>query len=567
MEKLKKHNKARVGELPLLHSIANRFDLRDLLDEYIPQQRKEEIPPADALMLLIYNFAKGRCPLYELEQWIQSLDFKCIGYDESTKSKFNDDRFGVVLDRLFSVDRSTLMTTIVLHMVKKFNIDLSQMHNDSTTIKAFGDYSEETKTKTGVSLEKGHSKDHRPDLKQLLFTLTISADGAVPVHHKVYSGNRTDDTTHIETWNMLEQIHGNPNFLYIADCKLCTSEQLNHIVDIKKGKVITVIPETWGEVGRFKRELRERAKSKTEILRTRNERDEVKQYFYEYDGIYMTDKKGYRIHWIYSTEKALRDKESRAGRLSKAEEKLKELLPRLNKRSMRGKESIDKACKEILKHYDVLDFITLTIEETKELHKKQKTAGRPGKNTEYENEEENICTLSFSRNKKILKSEERVDGVFPLLSSDSTLSAKEVLIAYKQQPRLEKRFSQFKSIHKAAPLLCKKVERIEAIMFVLFLALMLQALLEREVRQKMKARELAALAVYPENRDATHPTTAKIFDLFQEVFSYSITQGNDLIEDYTDDLSPIQNSILDLLGILPEVYWDYNFSELTSPLK
>lgn len=46
----------------------------------------------------------------------------------------------------------------------------------------------------------GHQQDHRPDLKQLVFSLSISSDGAVPVHYKTYSGNRTDDTTHIERW-------------------------------------------------------------------------------------------------------------------------------------------------------------------------------------------------------------------------------------------------------------------------------------------------------------------------------------------------------------------------------
>jgi len=51
--------------------------------------------------------------------------------------------------------------------------------------------------------------------------------------------------------------------------------------------------------------------------------------------------------------------------------------------------------------------------------------------------------------------------------------ANEALLAYKYQPRLEKRFTQFKSIHKAAPLLSKKIERVGGIMFLFFVALML----------------------------------------------------------------------------------------------
>jgi len=57
---------------------------------------------------------------------------------------------------------------------------------------------------------------------------------------------------------------------------------------------------------------------------------------------------------------------------------------------------------------------------------------------------------------------------FLALCTDENISCKEALKAYKYQPRLEKRFNQFKSIHNAAPLLFKKIERVEAIMFLFF---------------------------------------------------------------------------------------------------
>jgi transposase len=66
------------------------------------------------------------------------------------------------------------------------------------------------------------------------------------------------------------------------------------------------------------------------------------------------------------------------------------------------------------------------------------------------------------------------------------MSAKEILKAYKYQPNLEKRFSQFRKIHNAAPLLFKKIERVEANMFAFFNALMIQALIERTLRRKIK---------------------------------------------------------------------------------
>jgi hypothetical protein len=215
---LRRHH---VGALPLIHRIAARMGLRALLNAAIQAHGNDQVPVVDTLMLLIYNLALGKDPLYELAEWVESIDRRVIGYQALEPERFSDDRFARSLDRLYQADRASLMTELVLAFSRAFNLDLSRIHNDSTSVKAYGAYP--GKTGTGFELKQGHSKDHRPDLKQLLFSLSLSADGAVPVHHKVYAGNRTDDKTHIETWNTLCRITPDPHFLYVADSKLCTS--------------------------------------------------------------------------------------------------------------------------------------------------------------------------------------------------------------------------------------------------------------------------------------------------------------------------------------------------------
>ena len=161
----------------------------------------------------------GKEPLYQLPAWVASIDPRAIGEASLPVAKFNDDRFGRALDRLYCADRASLMTELVIRVIQVFELDLSRIHNDSTTVKACGRYP--GKTPSGLKLERGHSKDHRPDLKQLVFSLSLCADGAVPIHYKVYPGNRTDDTTHIETWKTLCQIAGARDFLYVADEPSC----------------------------------------------------------------------------------------------------------------------------------------------------------------------------------------------------------------------------------------------------------------------------------------------------------------------------------------------------------
>jgi len=167
-----------------------------------------------------------------------------------------------------------------------------------------------------------------------------------------------------------------------------------------------------------------------------------------------------------------------------------------------------------------------------------------------------IFILVWHRNQVKIKEHSRTDGTFPLLCTDPNLTTKQVLEAYKYQPRLEKRFTQFKSMHNAAPLLFKKIQRVEANMFAFFIALIIQALLEREIRQKMKSFKLESLSLYPEDRQAAHPTTAKVIKLFEELSTYTIKDSKNNTEQLKDSISPTQKKILKLLQINPEHYWN-----------
>ncbi|MCP4258016.1 MAG: IS1634 family transposase [Planctomycetes bacterium] len=543
-----------VGGLPLIHAIAERMSLKAILSDYITPHGNELIPSVDSLILLIYNLTLGKYPLYELTQWVDSHDWRCIGCESIKSGHFNDDRFGRALDKLYLADRASLMTTLVVTMSHAFELDLSRLHNDSTSVKAFGKIP--GKTRTQLELKKGHSKDHRPDLKQLVFSLSISADGGVPIHHKAYAGNRTDDTTHIETWNSLRALQATPHFLYVGDAKLCTDEQLSYLVT-QGGRAITMIPETWGEVKAFKTALRRVKPPKRVIWRRRKPGGSkgAEEYFSTFQGSYTTTQRGYRIHWIYSSEKRQRDRLHREQRLSKAEQELLRLTARINRRALKTKEAIEAAAQSILATNNVAAFFYLEVGRLEERHQVQVGRGRPGKETKYQTRIDVLSTLSWTRKVSAIKDESNTDGIFPLLSTDERLSSKEVLQAYKYQPTLEKRFTQFKSIHNAAPLLFKKIERIEGNMFAFFIALMIQALLEREVRQKMKEQRIKALKVYPEEREARCPTTSRVLNIFDSISTYQITENSRVVEEYKDDLNDTQKLILEFLNITQNRYW------------
>ena len=542
-----------VGEIPILQHIANRLGIKEILSRYIPWHGNEKVSVADSLMLLVYNITCGRQPLYELEEWVTKMRPDMFGYASFEKGIFNDDRFGRALDKLYHADRASLMTEIVINTVKTINLKLDQLHNDSTTVKAYGKIP--GKTANGLQLKRGNSKDHRPDLKQLVYCLTVSADGFVPIHYKTYSGNITDDTTHIETWNILTNIIGKKDFLYVADCKACTDKQLSYIVS-HHGKALTIIPETWSEVQQFKNELRNKAKKKKIIMRRRLDAHGKKyDTFSSFEGTYKTQKRSYAIFWIHSSQKKAQDFQRRQIFLQQAEKALEELSFKLNKRNLKSKQAIAQRVDKILTKNKLTPFYNITIQQQQIKYKVQSGKGRPGPNTKYKIVVEKKYSLSWNQDKKALRQEKNVDGIFPLLCTDENINAKSALAAYKYQPRLEKRFTQFKSIHNAAPLLFKNIERVEAMMFLFFIALMIQSVIEREVRMNMKKNEIDKLPLYPEHRLSYHPTTAKIFDRFCDVSTYLLYDGNKLIQEFSDSLNQIQLTILKLLNISENQYW------------
>ena len=328
------------------------------------------------------------------------------------------------------------------------------------------------------------------------------------------------------------------------------------------GRVITIMPETWKESKTFKEQLRSKKKEKKRIWVRKIPGQMSKfEYFSLFSGHHCTEKAGYRIYWFHSSEKKKNDRLRREHRLEKAERALLNLMLRLNKRKLKTREAIEAQIEIILKKHNVKSFYEISLTEVKESYRVQIGRGRPGPHTKYKKCVDTVFSLSWERDKETLKQEQNVDGIFPLLTTDKSLSAREVLLAYKYQPKLEKRFTQFKSVHDAAPLLFKKIERVEGIMFLFFLSLMIQAIIEREVRLRMKEQGIKTLPIYPEFRDAYHPTTSKILYTFENISSYQVRLGREMTKEFRDSLTETQQKILDLLGISLNYYWGNSFSE------
>jgi len=222
---------------------------------------------------------------------------------------------------------------------------------------------------------------------------------------------------------------------------------------------------------------------------------------------------------------------------------------------------VEEAVARLLQDQDVAAWLRVTIEEHGQETYRQTRSGRPTANTPYRKETRPAYSLAWELDQQLLTEAEREDGVFPLLTNDRSFDAEQVLRAYKRQPLIEKRFSQFKTDFAVAPVYLKNVARIQGLLAVYFLVLLVQTLLERELRRAMARSNETALPLYPEGRACTRPTTQKILELFEPIQRHEVLRETDSGSDQDQEplilittLTPVQRKILQLLGLKPTDY-------------
>ena len=543
-----------IGALPIINSFLQRIGLMDLLAECLVSRKNQKLSHADAIVLFVRNILIEREPLYKLSEWAGAFDPSLVGLAETAPSVLNDDRVGRSLDALFNADRASLMTKIVLKVVDAFAIDLGQLHNDSTTVTVSGEYKRKRSQRQGkpsIALAYGHNKDHRPDLKQLLFTLTVSRDGAVPIHYKSYDGNTTDDKTHIQTWEALRRLTGKSDFIYVADAKLCTREQMGYL-SREGGLFITVMPKSRKECSWFYEWYRTHGVRWSGLLKRPDPRNPgtCVQKYWGYESPVLSEE-GYRIIWILSSQKQEQDAQNRQRRIEKTIHELDVLKQKVGTHRWKTKEHIAQAVKSIIEKHHTADWLEWKLVPEHVTTFKQKGMGRPGKNAEYVKMTKEKWTFEAMANGAKIQQDAEIDGMFPLITNipQKDLSMKQALLKYKFQPYIEKRHQQFKSVFQAAPVFLKTPHRIEALMFVYFIVLLLNALIERELRLSMQRRQIRALPLYPESRKCRYPTTTRIIDLFSKHRRHILYNERRQVKCFHDDLSAIQERVLMLLDI------------------
>lgn len=547
-----------VGGLPILNRLLQRMRVQEFLTRHLPaEDNRTQVDTPRVALLVLKNLLVSREPMYGVVEWALNFGPELFDLWPDDLAHLNDDRVGRCLERVFEALSTNLIMDLVTHVVREFDVCLDELHNDSTTISFFGDYASaaaERKVagRTAPAITWGHSKDHRPDLKQLLYILTVSEDGGVPVYFQAASGNVVDDQTHQATWRLMAELVQRPDFVYVADCKLASTENLNEIAR-QGGRFITVLPATRKEDAQFRQRLSAQPETVAwlEAYRLTHEDGALREVF-RVCAEEQVSKEGYRLLWFHSRGKAESDAATRVRRLQRAIRELTDLRARLASPRTRFRQRAQAAAAvdAILDAHAAGDYLHVEIQAHEQEQYRQASRGRPTKRTHYTRHVETRFAVTWEVQGKQLEIAAAGDGVFPLITNLRDWSPAEVLKAYKRQPLIEKRFSQLKTDFCVAPVYLKSVTRIVGLLALYFMALMVQSLLERELRQAMAAQGLPSLPLYPEGRACVRPTTRQVLDVFEPLARHTLTtSGSDDCELFATDLAPLHRQILKLLRI------------------
>lgn len=551
----------RLGPLPLINHFLSRLGMEDHLDRWVPtKDRRIRLPYAKGLGVLLRSILVEREPIYRQQETVNTFAKEAFGLDAKTVHHVGDDAIGRALDRLFDADRATLLTEVVVTATKKFELTLDELHNDSTSIRFCGQYRQaqgrRMRGRRAPYITYGHSKDHRADLKQLLFILTTTAEGGVPVQFRCEAGNCSDSRTHQETWDALCQATGRVDFLYVADSKLCSREAMDHI-DHRGGRFVTVIPRSRGEDAEFREWIQSHEPDWTLVWdrpnprRKGGPRDRWSVFRYP-----LPSRESWPVIWVHSALLALHQEQTRREHIARATQELSDLNDKLQgpRARRRSRTELQEQVDAILKARQVRRYMLVKIVQEKEHFYRQTMPGRPGPKTRYKRKTRKYWRLQWLVDEEKIEYDRKSDGMYPLLTNDRLLLDAQVLEAHKRQPTVEKRFEQTKTVFEIAPVLLKNEGRIEALFFVYFLALLVQALIERELRRAMQQHGVEELPLYPEERCTRRPTAEQIFRLFGLTQRHYLQHDGQDVFTFEPELTDLQRQVLMLLGVPDDVY-------------
>jgi transposase len=202
--------------------------LDELCGELMPQGR-EAIPwPQMAALLVIARLCEPSSELHIAEDWYRKTSLEDIlGLDPG---RLYDNRLYRALDRLLP-HKEAIERHLKKRLGELFDLEYDLLLYDVTSTYFEGE------ARFNALAQRGYSRDHRPDCKQVCIALVVTR-GGMPLGYEVFAGNRTDVTTVEEIVEAMEARYGEANRVWVMDRGMTSAENVAWLQETRRRYLI-----------------------------------------------------------------------------------------------------------------------------------------------------------------------------------------------------------------------------------------------------------------------------------------------------------------------------------------
>jgi transposase len=546
-----------VGFAPILRYYFDQCGIAKIIDDHVElDPRRKILTHGQAAVAMITAILFQVMQLYRICKFASEKTVLKVLLPQIEADQYFDDRLADTLNALFGYGVGDLDMLITGNMIDVFNIESQRCHNDTTSVSMYGD-ADNNKTEQSIQITYGHSKKHRKDLKQFVWSMSVSSDHAFPLFQQAYSGNTADSTTYVEQWQRLIDLIGRRDFLYVADSKLICHQSMAHIHD-NDGFFVAPAP------------MYESYKKVFEDALDNHDR----QWLIEYKGRFNRgfevpmdfkyEDKDYRLRMIILFDHGLfaRKQKTLQNRIGKTQKAFEQISAKLNRYKLKSYDAIDKACSAILKRHHTKDFFTYRIINEPITTYKNKHRGRPSKKAKSEQ----IAIVQDHFKIDLILDQNALDralsrcGYYPLLTNQSQeqLSIEDAMLAHKKQYKSEHTFRRAKGPYSIEPVYLHTPERIEAFLLLFKIALQMVVLIERTARKNICERNYGLDNFMPNRVDVRNPRSEYMLKEFEDIVKGEMPLPDGNTYGFVSELNKLQRDILSVLEV-PLNYYDYQF--------
>ncbi len=511
----------------IVAGICKELRLRETIDTLIPPDPQQKVTTGEAVVAMIINgLGFSNRTLYLFPQFFENKPVDLLISKGLHAADLNDDTVGRALDRLFDKGCIGLFCHVASVATRIAAVDRKFGHLDTTTFSVYGDYESSEEEGAAIHVTRGHSKQKRPDLKQIFLNLLVSSDGGIPLFMQALDGNSSDVTTFRKTVTEFRRgLRENLKEItyWVADSSFYSETTLKEVRNDLSW--ISRVPGRINEVKKLVEttalQLLETETEPGPLVPLQEEGYSCKKHRSMYGGV---EQRWFVIHSVQAETRAIHAVK-RA--VKKEHDQIRRSMKRLQKKEY-GSEEEARHTLQILR--EKAKFHDLAIVQVKKVAK-YKQRGRPARNKtddKYRTVHYRVVHAAIV-NPGAVDLEVKKRSLFIVATnelSSEKLSDQEAFENYKGQKHVEKGFRFLKDpLFFASSLFLKKPERIVSLTMVMCLSLLVYSIGERKLRQLLKEQ---GKTIRNQVKKATQlPTMRWIFQLFEDVHLVKIEDSQE----------------------------------------